>query len=659
MGISFPLDAPTPGPNPSVAFSYDAHNYLASFTDELSHTTSYTADNLGRVLVIQLPTTPPVTVSYITMTYDAAGNRTSLTDPTPLSSGTDSTQFHYDALNRVDRVTDPNGQVTTYAYDNAGNVQDIYDRDTLPSGNHRDRHFLYDDAGRLITEQWKDGSTVDYTANYGYDAASELTSAGDDYSSYSLAYDARGHEISTDNANTLNIPHVVLTFGYDAVGNRTQVLDNLSPGGSITFAYDADNRLTGLTMNVSGATDHPVVTLQYDLGARLTSVSRSTAAGGNQVNTALTYTQRNLVQSITHTSSTGGVTLAAYTYGYDLAQNLQTKSDQDSQGTLAFTYSYDTLNQLTGVAASNSGYNESYSYTNAQQQDLNGNRAAASFGSTSQSYGAPAPGNCLTTDGQYTYTYDNAGNLVNKTGLEGGATYSYDYTYDFHNRLTEAKKTQVSNSQVIADDQFTYDVFNRRIGKLTLGGTQQWTAYDGDNAYADFSGQTLTTRYVFANGPDEIVARTNASGNSTAWYLTDNIGSVRQIVDASGNSLYWVNYFTFGAIVPGSQSGSGGDRFKFSGREWDSEVGLYYNRARYYDPNTGRFISEDPSRFAAGDPNLYRYVFNGPTAYNDPSGLQLSLTHPQAAELLLITGVVATGTATIALAPKLYFCNDT
>ncbi len=474
-----------------------------------------------------------------------------------------------------------------------------------------------------------------------------------------MAYDSHGREISVDNANTLNIPHVVLTSVYDGVGNRTEVMDNLSPSGSITFAYDADNRLTGLTMNVTGATDHPVVTLQYDLGARLTSISRSTTAAGNQVNTALTYTQRNLVQSITHTSTTGSVTLAAYTYGYDLARNLQTKSDQDSQGTLAFTYSYDTLNQLTGVAASNSGYNESYSYTNAQQQDLNGNRAAASFGSTSQSYGAPAPGNCLTTDGQYTYTYDNAGNLVNKTGLEGGATYSYDYTYDFHNRLTEAKKTQVSNSQVIADDQFTYDVFNRRIGKLTLGGTQQWTAYDGDNAYADFSGQTLTTRYVFANGPDEIVARTNASGNSTAWYLTDNIGSVRQIVDASGNSLYWVNYFTFGAIVPGSQSGSGGDRFKFSGREWDSEVGLYYNRARYYDPNTGRFISEDPSRFAAGDPNLYRYVFNGPTAYNDPSGLQLSLTHPQAAELLLITGVVATGTATIALAPKLYFCNDT
>jgi len=186
-----------------------------------------------------------------------------------------------------------------------------------------------------------------------------------------------------------------------------------------------------------------------------------------------------------------------------------------------------------------------------------------------------------------------------------------------------------------------------------LGGTQQWTAYDGDNAYADFSGQTLTTRYVFANGPDEIVARTNASGNSTAWYLTDNIGSVRQIVDASGGSLYRANYFTFGGIVPGSQSGTGGDRFKFAGREWDSEIGLYYNRARYYDPNTGRFISADPLGFRAGDPNLYRYGFNGPAVSTDPSGLLVDsvrvgvVTNPQLAGVVAegLTGVSAGGGA--------------
>jgi RHS repeat-associated protein len=152
-------------------------------------------------------------------------------------------------------------------------------------------------------------------------------------------------------------------------------------------------------------------------------------------------------------------------------------------------------------------------------------------------------------------------------------------------------------------------------------GTQLWTAYDGANGYADFSGQTLTTRYLFGNGPDELVARTNATGNSTAWYLTDDIGSARQIVDASGNNLYRVNYFTFGGIVPGSESGTGGDRFKFARREWDSEVGLYYNRARVYDPNAGRFLSEDPIGFDSQDTNLYRYVRNNPLTFKDPFGL--------------------------------------
>ncbi len=622
--VTEPNDSGTPNTHPTVTFGYNSENYRTWTEDELSHVTTFTVDNLGRVLTVQMPTG-----GVITMTYDAAGNQTSVTDPTPLASGTDTTQIHYDAMNRVGSVVDPYGMTTTYDYDAAGNLQDIFDRDVLmPSGNQRDRHFIYDDAGRLINEQWLDGSTVDYTATYSYNAASELTRASDNNSVYSFGYDSRGWQISVDNANTPNVPNVVLTSVYDAVGNRTEVMDSLNPSGTITFGYDADNRLTGLTMKVAGVNDYPVVTLQYDSDARLTNISRSTAINGNPVNTVLGYTHRNLVQSITDTSGTSPnvVTLAAYTYGYDAAGNLQTKSDYDNvtNATVTFAYSYDGLNQLTGVTASNASYNESYSYTNAQGKDLNGNRSSASFGGTNQTYGAPAPDNRLTTDGQYTYTYDNQGNLINKTGMEGGVTYSYDYSYDFRNRLTEAKKTQVSNGQVVADDLFTYDVFDRRIGKLTQGGTQQWTVYDGGNAYADFSGQTLTTRYVFANGLDQILARTNASGNSTNWYLTDNIGSVRQIVDANGNDLYHVNYFTFGGIVPGSESGSGGDRFKFAGREWDSEIGQYNFRARNYDPNTGRFTGEDPSGFQGGDANLYRFVLNQPTIFVDPTGLSWS-----------------------------------
>jgi RHS repeat-associated protein len=82
--------------------------------------------------------------------------------------------------------------------------------------------------------------------------------------------------------------------------------------------------------------------------------------------------------------------------------------------------------------------------------------------------------------------------------------------------------------------------------------------------------------------------------------------------------VYTVNYDSFGNMVGGG--GSGGDRFLFTGREWDGEFLQYYYRARYYDPQTARFDGEDPLGFSAGDTNLYRYVFNSPTVFSDPSG---------------------------------------
>jgi hypothetical protein len=140
------------------------------------------------------------------------------------------------------------------------------------------------------------------------------------------------------------------------------------------------------------------------------------------------------------------------------------------------SYAYDPLNQLTGVTANNANYNESYSYTNGQQQDLNGNRSSATIGQGgTQTYGAPAAANRLTSDGQYTYTYESAGNVASKWGYENQVLTTYPYTWDFRNRLTEVTKTQ--NGSAVADDKFTSDVFDRLIGKQVLNGSQtQWTA---------------------------------------------------------------------------------------------------------------------------------------------------------------------------------------
>ena len=125
-------------------------------------------------------------------------------------------------------------------------------------------------------------------------------------------------------------------------------------------------------------------------------------------------------------------------------------------------------------------------------------------------------------------------------------------------------------------------------------------------------------RYLYGLAVDQIIARTSSSG-VTAWYMTDQLGSVRDVVSTSGTVLDHIVYGSFGNIISQTNS-SNGDRFMFTGMEYDATTGIYYDHARYYDPTTGRFVSQDPKGFAAGDANLYRYVGNATTAATDPSG---------------------------------------
>gem|GEM_PF-6710263 len=103
------------------------------------------------------------------------------------------------------------------------------------------------------------------------------------------------------------------------------------------------------------------------------------------------------------------------------------------------------------------------------------------------------------------------------------------------------------------------------------------------------------------------------------WYLSDHLGTVRDLADAAGEVIDHIAYDSFGNVLAESNPAAG-DRFRFTGREFDAATGQYYYRARYYDGTIGRFTSEDPLGLAACDVNLYRYVSNRPTAASDPSG---------------------------------------
>ena len=223
-----------------------------------------------------------------------------------------------------------------------------------------------------------------------------------------------------------------------------------------------------------------------------------------------------------------------------------------------------------------------------------------------------------TSPGPVTYTYDNAGNMI--TSKSGSSTTTY--TYDYRDRLTGVE----TNGTIVAT--YTYNALDQRIG-VDDSGTQTWTVYNGTspdaNPYDDFSAGSLTMSYLsgasVVNGAivSGILARTNSSG-TTNWYLTDKLGSVREIVGTLDNVLDQIVYDSFGNIVTETNE-SYGDRFKFAGMQYDATTGQYYDHARWYEAPAGRFTGADPLGFAAGDSNTYRYAGNEVTYAVDTSGL--------------------------------------
>jgi RHS repeat-associated protein len=147
------------------------------------------------------------------------------------------------------------------------------------------------------------------------------------------------------------------------------------------------------------------------------------------------------------------------------------------------------------------------------------------------------------------------------------------------------------------------------------------TVYDGSNSWADLLATNgVAARYLLGDRVDNLIARWQPA-DGIAWYLTDRLGTVRQLVNGSGTAiLNSIQYSDFGKIL-GQTNPSAGDRFAYTGREWETATGLYYYRARFYDADIGRFISQDPIGFAGEDANLYRYVSNRPLQMKDPSGL--------------------------------------
>jgi RHS repeat-associated protein len=578
--------------------AYDQNGNVISTTDPLGHTTQYQYDARNRLV-----TTIDANGAATRYTYDDNGDTTSITDAVG-----NTTQFAYDQRGRLIRLTDPLGKTIQYQYDGANNLIDKIDRDG------REIQYQYDELNNAIQETWVGGSNI---VHYHYDLAGNGTSTSDAFSSLTDSYNARNQLVGEDNSGTPGAPHVALGYGFDPAGNLLSVVDTVNgqSDAQTNYQYDAANRTIQVTQSGTGVTPERV-NFTYTPTNTISTIDRFSDLAGTQlvVHSAYSYDALNRITGLTHTH--GSTTLASYTYTFDAAGNVTQISDIDGTS----TFGYDPTGQITSAAFTD-GHNPNRSYS----WDANGNPQGTGV--------VIGPDNRLSSDGSFSYQYDVEGNLILRTETANGKT--RQFVWDYRNRLVSVADKDAGGTMAQQVD-FTYDTLDRRISKRVreAGGSDVITyfAYEHDRVLLDFvdsdgpgpNPPTLAMRYLQGPGTDRELAQQDANGN-VLWLLSDPLGSIRDLADQSGTVRNHLILDAFGKLIfqtnPAVKS-----RYLFAGREFDSETGLYFNRARYYDPRTGRFLSEDPLRFAGNDLNLYRYVRNNPLLGVDPSGLFNLLT---------------------------------
>jgi RHS repeat-associated protein len=521
-----------------------------------------------------------------TYAYDEIGNRITQTD-----ANGHATSFAYDKLGRRSSRTLPAGGASeTYQYDAAGNLKSKTDF------NGRTTTYAYDGVNRLLsktadvffsTGACAGGACGATQVSYTYSATSRRLSMTDASGTTSYTYDNR------DRLLTKAAPAGTLTYTYDAAGNTLSLNSSNAGGASMTYGYDVLNRLSSVT-DPSGVTSY-----SYDAVGNLSGYTYP-----NGVATSYTYDTLNRLTNMQSLCGTGtpacapGTAIASYAYSLGAAGNRLSVAELSGR---TVNYGYDDLYRLTSEtisgAASQNG-NISYTY------DSVGNRTQRN----STVPAVPATGllNYDANDRTSTDFYDAGGNL-----LSSGAGAN---VYDFENRLVQAGGVKL-----------VYDGDGNRVGETVAGTTTNYLVADQNlTGYAqvldELQGGSVSRTYSY--GLSLISQRLTANGQRLSFYGFDGHGSVRFLTDPSGSITDTYDYDAFGNLI--SQTGTTSNNYLFAGEQFDPALGIYYNRARYYDQRIGRFWSMDRYEGHLQDPTtLHRYLYANadPVNLSDPSGL--------------------------------------
>ena len=475
------------------------------------------------------------------------------------------TLYEYDKLNRLINTTFPDVSIESLQYDSMNNVS----QKTTRKGDIIS--YTYDPLYRLEVKTYPDASTV----NYSYDKGSRLISVADKNGAIQYEYDRLNRIINTTHPEDIQVG-----YEYDSLGNRTKL--TYPDSTYINYSYDELNRLKG----INDQADQELIAYNYDA---LSLRKNLTLLNGNQ--STYQYDEINRLLSLANQTSSLS-TISSFNYTYDKVGNR--KSMTTLQG--MHSYTYDAIYQLMGA-----DYPEGHDFPDIGfTYDSLGNRIHIDKQGTAVNYATNSM-NQYTSVGDAAYAYDENGNLIS----DGESAYEYDY----ENHLISA--SNLSHAGI----SYEYDPFGRRVEKNVDGEITKYI-YDGDQViFETDSAGVITAKYVYGAGIDEVV--TMQRGGSIYFYHYDGLGNVSDITDAIGSVVESYSYDAYGNSL---DSSSVGNPYLFNGRRFDTETGLYNYRARYYDPEIGRFLQTDPLGYY-DNVNLYSCVNNNSLNWVDPFGL--------------------------------------
>jgi RHS repeat-associated protein len=549
--------------------TYDALGWLHSASDPLSQVTVYERDAAGRLLVETRPDGASVGWGY-----DAKGSVVSLTPP-----GRTAHLFEYTAGDQRSDYEPPdagfNPRDTSWAY----NLDRQPDLETRPNGVTLDQQ--YDSAGRLIRITTPEGAvTRTYSATTGL-LSSVTTPSG-----------------------------VTLTYGYD--GNLLTLASWSGPfSASVGFDYDNDFRVVTERVKAAnplsfGYDNDSLVTQAGSLGLTyepLTGFLSTTTLG--LVHDARTYSTYG--EAATYQATVSGSPVYSVSYVRDGLGRISEKTETVDGDTTTYHYTYDLAGRLVEVERDGVLASE-YSY------DDNGNRVGATIDGASV-MGTYDAQDRLVQYGDYTYDFNADGELATRTKTATSETNTF--VYDAFGNL---RRVTPPSSTVI---DYLVDGQNRRVLKKVGGVAVKGFVYrDSLRPIAELDGAgNVVSRFVYGTGrnvPDYMV-----KGGSTYRIITDHLGSVRLVVNATtGEIAQEMSYDEFGRVL--SDTNPGFQPFGFAGGLYDPDTGLVRFGARDYDAETGRWTAKDSSLFDGRDPNLYEYAFGDPVNFVDWTGAEPS-----------------------------------